>query len=76
MPPPRRIAATLKFPQRLVLFQWLLGQFGATSFDALAKDLRDSPALEEFDGDGTTHFVHILRTATVMQLRARGRHRK
>lgn len=62
MPPPRRIAATLKFPERLVLFQWLLGQFGAASFDALAKDLRDNPALEEFDGDGATQFVHILRT--------------
>jgi hypothetical protein len=61
----RRIAAvsprgnTLRFDQRLVLNQWLLGLFEAGSFDDLARML-DDPELEGFDDEGISRYHHAL----------------
>ncbi|MCV5784974.1 hypothetical protein OFN20_29260, partial [Escherichia coli] len=39
---------SLRFEQRLVLHQWLLGLFGVSSFERLAANLK-APELEGFD---------------------------
>lgn len=49
----------LRFEQRLVLQQWLLGLLGALSFEDLAKKLK-GPELEGFDEDNVSRFYHAL----------------
>ncbi|WP_027878152.1 DEAD/DEAH box helicase family protein [Meiothermus cerbereus] len=50
---------TLKFDQRLVLHQWLLGLFGASSFERLAANLK-APELEGFDENNVSRFYQAL----------------
>jgi hypothetical protein len=50
----------LRFEQRLVLHQWLLGLFGVSSFDRLVAKLK-APELEGFDENNVTRFHHQLR---------------
>jgi hypothetical protein len=50
----------LRFEQRLVLHQWLLGLFGVSSFERLAANLR-APELEGFDENNVSRFYHQLR---------------
>jgi len=50
----------LRFDQRLVLNQWMLGLFGVRSFDQLARNLRD-PECEGFDENNVSRFYHQLR---------------
>jgi hypothetical protein len=50
----------LRFEQRLVLHQWLLGLFGMSSFERLAANLK-APELEGFDENNVTRFHHQLR---------------
>ena len=45
----------VRFEQRLVLNQWLIGLFGVATFEHLAEWLRD-PALEGLDDNGVTLF--------------------
>ena len=49
----------LRFEQRLVLQQWALGLFGASSFDDLAGYLK-RPELEGFDEDYVSRFYRAL----------------
>jgi hypothetical protein len=49
----------LRFEQRLVLHQWLLGLFGVSSFERLATNLK-APELEGFDENNVTRFYHAL----------------
>jgi hypothetical protein len=62
-PPARRRGRAaerrLKFDQRLVLLQWMLGLFEVGSFDALAELLKD-PRLEGFDEDNVSRFAREL----------------
>jgi len=53
-------AQSLRFEQRLVLHQWLLGLFGLSSFEHLAANLK-APELEGFDENNVTRFHHQLR---------------
>jgi len=53
-------AQPLRFEQRLVLHQWLLGLFGVSSFERLAANLK-APELEGFDENNVTCFHHQLR---------------
>ena len=53
-------AQPLRFEQRLVLHQWLLGLFGVSSFERLAANLK-APELEGFDENNVTRFHHNLR---------------
>jgi hypothetical protein len=50
----------LRFEQRLVLHQWLLGLFGVSSFERLTANLK-APELEGFDENNVTRFHHQLR---------------
>ncbi len=50
----------LRFEQRLVLHQWLLGLFGVSSFERLAANLK-APEYEGFDENNVTRFHHNLR---------------
>lgn len=50
----------LRFEQRLVLYQWLLGLLGVSSFDRLTANLK-APELEGFDENNVTRFYHQLR---------------
>jgi hypothetical protein len=50
----------LRFEERLVLHQWLLGLFGVSSFERLAATLK-APELEGFDENNVTRFYHQLR---------------
>ncbi|MBX6361696.1 MAG: DEAD/DEAH box helicase family protein [Acidobacterium ailaaui] len=54
------VAKPLRFEQRLVLLQWMLGLFGVTSFEQLAANLR-APELEGFDENNVSRFHHQLR---------------
>ncbi len=49
----------LRFDQRLVLNQWLIGLFAVQTFETLAEWLRD-PALEGLDEDGVTRLHREL----------------
>jgi superfamily II DNA or RNA helicase len=49
----------LKFDQKLVLFQWMLGLFGAGNLEQLAREIK-SPDYEGFDVEGITQYYHIL----------------
>lgn len=49
----------LRFEQRLVLHQWLLGLFGVPSFERLAANLK-APELEGFDENNVSRFYHAL----------------
>ena len=50
----------LKFEQRLVLHQWILGLFGVRSFERLAANLK-APEYEGFDENNVTRFHYQLR---------------
>jgi hypothetical protein len=50
----------LRFEQRLVLHQWLLGLFGVSSFERLAANLK-APEYEGFDENNVTRFHHNLK---------------
>ena len=50
----------LRFEQRLVLHQWLLGLFGVPSFERLAANLK-APEYEGFDENNVTRFHHNLK---------------
>lgn len=52
-------ANTLRFEQRLILHQWLLGLFGVSSFERLAANLK-APELEGFDENNVSRFYHAL----------------
>jgi hypothetical protein len=52
-------AQPLRFEQRLVLHQWLLGLFSVSSFERLAANLK-APELEGFDENSVTRFYHAL----------------
>jgi hypothetical protein len=49
----------LRFEERLVLNQWLLGLFRASKFEDLADKLK-APELEGFDENNVTRFYHAL----------------
>jgi hypothetical protein len=51
---------SLKFHQRLVLNQWMLGLFGVARFEELAADLK-SDHLEGLDENNVSNFHHALR---------------
>jgi len=51
---------SLRFDQKLVLNQWLLGLFGVSDLNKLADWLRD-PALEGLDENNISHYHHVLR---------------
>jgi len=53
-------SVSLRFEQRLVLHQWLLGLFGVSSFERLAANLK-APELEGFDENNVSRFYHQLR---------------
>ena len=53
-------ARPLRFEQRLVLHQWLLGLFGVSSFERLAANLK-GPEYEGFDENNISRFHHQLR---------------
>lgn len=53
-------ARPLRFDQKLVLNQWLLGLFEVPRFETLAEWLRD-PELEGFDADNVSHYCAVLR---------------
>lgn len=50
----------LRFEQRLVLYQWLLGLFGVSRFEHLAINLK-APELEGLDENNVSRFHHQLR---------------
>jgi len=50
----------IKFELRLVLANWMLDQFNASSFEELARHLRD-PLDEGFEEDGFTRFLQCIR---------------
>ena len=50
----------LKFYQRLVLNQWMLGLFGVMRFEELAGDLKGAN-LEGLDENNASNFHHALR---------------
>jgi hypothetical protein len=56
-------AKPLRFEQRLVLNQWLLGLFGVSSFERLAANL-NAPEYEGFDENNVSRFFHALRLST------------
>lgn len=60
--PARRVSqsSALKFEQRLVLHQWILGLFGVRSFERLAANLK-APEYEGFDENNVTRFHYQLR---------------
>jgi hypothetical protein len=49
----------LRFEQRLVLHEWLLGLFGVRSLERLAANLK-APELEGFGGNNVSRFYHAL----------------
>jgi hypothetical protein len=53
-------ARPLRFEQRLVLHQWLLGLFGVPSFERLAANLK-APELEGFDENNVSRFYYQLQ---------------
>ncbi len=50
----------LRFDQRLVLNQWILGLFGVCSFEQLARNLR-APEYEGFDENNISRFHHAMK---------------
>lgn len=50
----------LKFEHRLVLVNWMLDLFGESSFDGIARNMRD-PAFEGFGEDGISKFHQCLK---------------
>lgn len=50
----------LKFEHRLVLVNWMLDLFGESSFDGIARNMRD-PAFEGFGEDGISRFHQCLK---------------
>lgn len=54
-----RAAAAVPFPYKLVLNQWILSLFNATSLEDLAKHLRNEK-LEGLDENNVHHFHHAL----------------
>lgn len=62
--PPRKTKAktvSVRFDQRLVLFNWMLSLFGVQDFFTFAQGLKDS-RFEGFDADGRSHFYYNLRS--------------
>ncbi|MBA7467987.1 hypothetical protein ES707_03227 [subsurface metagenome] len=57
---PRRAEKPLKFEQKLVLNQWMLGLFEVSSFNQLAEGM-NVPEMEGFDEDNISRFYHFLR---------------
>lgn len=57
--PARRRLSPLRLDKRLVLFRFLLQQFGVDSFDELARHLKD-PDAELLDEDNVSRFHHLL----------------
>lgn len=55
----RNASQGLRFDERLVLNQWMLGLFGIKDFNTLAERLRD-PQLEGFDEDNVSRFYRTL----------------
>ena len=69
---PRAVAKAVKEPaptrrldQRLVLFGYMLGLFGADTFEQLVQNLNlaGRPELEEWDEENVSGFHYVLRTA-------------
>jgi hypothetical protein len=56
--PPRK-KGTLRFEQRLVLNQYMLGLFGVETFDELAEGLKE-PEYEEWDENNVSRLYHVL----------------
>lgn len=56
---PKRRLSPLRLDQRLVLFRYLLRQFGVDSLEELAKYLKD-PDAELLDEDNVSRFHHLL----------------
>ncbi len=56
--PPRK-KGTLRFEQRLVLSQYMLGLFGVVTFDELAEGLKE-PEYEEWDENNVSRLHHVL----------------
>ena len=56
----QRGSQQLRFEQRLVLNQWILGLFEVATFDDLTAGLKD-PAFEGFEPDNTSRFYQNLR---------------
>lgn len=56
---PRAAAATTPFDKRLVLNRYMLGLFGAGSFEDVAKGLTE-PEYEEWDEDNVSQMCHVL----------------
>ncbi|MBI2192387.1 MAG: DEAD/DEAH box helicase family protein [Planctomycetes bacterium] len=57
---PTRRETRLKFDERLVLAQWRLDLFEVERIGQLAEELK-SPNLEGFDGEGVSHYHHVLK---------------
>jgi hypothetical protein len=57
--PKKRRLSPLRLDKRLVLFRFLLQQFGVDSFEDLVKHLKDSDA-ELLDEDNVSQFHHLL----------------
>ena len=57
MPPKKK--GVLRFEQRLVLSQYMLGLFGAETFDELAEGLKESE-YEEWDENNVSRLHHVL----------------
>lgn len=60
-----RRTPTLKFSQRLVLNQWMLGLFEVETLEQLVGGLKDE-RLEQYDENNVSHFYHAL-TAQLFQ---------
>ncbi|QYJ17333.1 hypothetical protein Rxycam_03181 [Rubrobacter xylanophilus DSM 9941] len=56
---PRRKKEKLRFEQRLVLNQYMLGLFGVETFDELAEGLKE-PEYEEWDENNVSRIHHVL----------------
>lgn len=57
--PPRKKDA-LRFEQRLVLNQWILGLFGVEDFEGLADEEIKDPRYEEWDANNVSGIHHLL----------------
>ncbi len=56
----RRRAGALRFEQRLVLNQWMLGLFGVEDFEGLADEEIKDPRYEEWDANNVAGIHHLL----------------
>lgn len=56
----RRRRGTLRFDQRLVLNQWMLGLFGVEDFEALADEEMKDPRYEGRDSNNVSGIHHLL----------------